>query len=114
MIEIPIHVRFSGPHKRSREIKRRLFANAPRGSLRGYCESHHGKGISVWVDSRQNDRELVDSFFHEMVHAFLQIGATHGRFTLSNARAESLAFALGYSARIHFGDLLPKTFGRKT
>lgn len=117
MYEIPIIVRFGGAHKESRKIKKEVAKNlykSKAGCLNGYCAAKvNPAGFKIWINSRQTDREMVDSFFHEMTHALLKIKFARKSFRLGQYQAEALCAWIGYLAKAQFGDAMPHIFGRK-
>jgi len=77
MEEIPILFKLGGMDKRAYEVKKQIRKKWEPGNkdvLGGYCEwKESPHGFNVWVNSRQTNREIVESYFHEMTHALIQV-----------------------------------------
>lgn len=116
MKEIPIILKFCGQHKHSRDIKKELrkkMYHGVQGKFNGYCEAKvKPAGFKIWINSRQTDREMVDSFFHEMTHLLLKIRFTRKRININKWHNENLANWMGYIAKMLFADRLPYNFRR--
>lgn len=117
MKEIPLVIKFGGQHQRSHEIRKhvakKLYGNAA-GRLNGYCDAKMSPaGIKIWINSRQSDREMVDTFFHEMTHVLLKIRFTRRPFRLTRRHEEQLCGWIGYLAKQQFADMMPKAFARR-
>ena len=115
--EIAFIVKFGAAHGVSSKIKKEISRKnygGTKGALNGYCISKvKPAGFKIWINSRQTDREMVDSFFHEMTHALLKIRFAKKPLKISYRHAEALCCWIGYLAKQQFGDMFPHIFGRK-
>lgn len=80
------------------------------GKLYGLTEYYGPKkggitGCKVWIYSRQSEREIADTFFHEMTHVFLQMFAGIKK---QGKRDEAMANWIGYMTKT----LLADQYGR--
>lgn len=62
---------------------------------------------TVWINSRQNEREFIDTFFHEMTHLVCNV------LKFKTANEEALCRWIGYLAKSQFSDAKPERFGRR-
>lgn len=64
------------------------------------------KEFTVWINSRQSEREFVDTFYHEMTHLLCKL------MGFKTKNEEALAQWVGYLAKGQFADQNPSRFGR--
>lgn len=108
----PIILRIGGLDKDTRkgfsEVRPRLKKNHVFSGLTSSKLYKNGrKEFDVWVDSRQKDRQIVNTFFHEMTHLLCKVL----EFKFRNE--EALCQWVGYLAMGQFADANPARFGRK-
>ena len=114
MKKIPITLRIGGIDKDARrgfkEIVGKahksdgeIFAGLTSGKL--YRSGH--KEFTVWINSRQSDREFIDTFFHEMTHLVCKV------LNFRTVNEEGLCRWIGYLAKSQFADAKPGRFGRR-
>lgn len=53
----------------------------------------HTADVFINVNKHRNGKDLIDTFFHEMVHVFLEFHGAAGQ--MSNAKEEKLARKIG-------------------
>lgn len=109
-----IIVRFSGLDKPARLVNREINPGKhKRKRIYGYHERVIKPvdlaGHRVWINSRSTDREIVDTFFHEMTHVLFSIM----KIRLSPAAQERVCSWVGYSAKTHFTEMMPGRFARR-
>ena len=114
MKKIPITLRIGGIDKDARrgfkeitgkghKTEGEVFAGLTSGKL--YHSGH--KEFTVWINSRQSDREFIDTFFHEMTHVVC------GLLNFRTVNEEALCCWVGYLAKSQFADAKPGRFGRR-
>lgn len=113
MKRIPILLKVGGIDKDARrglkDMGRRLGENEVYGGL---CSSRtntrtKNKEYVIWINSRQNEREFIDTFFHEFTHMVCHyIG-------FRTVNEEALCRWIGYLAKSQFADACPSRFGRR-
>lgn len=88
----------------SRKLKKREY-------IAGQTTHYVDKGVSkftVFINVRQNDREFIHSWYHEMTHVLLHLFKSRTR----RKTAEKLCEWIGYLAKQQFADMWPKKYGR--
>lgn len=65
------------------------------------------KEFVVWVNGRETERQIVETFFHEMTHLICRV------LNFRTVNEEALAAWVGYLAKSQFSDAKPSRFGRR-
>ena len=115
MKKIPITLRIGGIDKDARQAFKRIAGKPHRGSGETFSGltvyRRHPKGgtkdYQVWINSRQNDRQFIETFFHEMTHVVC------GLLNFRTVNEEALCCWVGYLAKSQFADAKPGRFGRR-
>lgn len=72
-------------------VETREAANKHEQHLYGLTETDGGDVTKIFINSRQSQGEMIDTFFHELVHAYFQ---WHGT-SLNAKQEEKLARLVG-------------------
>ena len=105
MKSFPIIVELGGRSKRVKKSAAKISYS--KGKIFGLTEYYGPHGTSkttsckVWIYSRQNKRELADTFFHEMTHVFLHM---IGGVKKQGDAEEFLCRWIGYLAKLNLAD----------
>jgi hypothetical protein len=112
MKRFPIVLKIGGMDKDTKrgfkELRTRLKKNEMSAGLTSSKLYRDGrKEFRVWINGRQNERQIVETFFHEMTHLLCRV------VNFKTVNEEALCCWIGYLAKSQFGDACPRRFGRR-